>query len=120
MYMRLLSHLPRRFSASLRIFTNAPLATAVGLFLCFFVGFADGVLMPFFALWAEKEAGISASHIGLLLACYSGGELLATPLVGGIADRVGRRPVLLISTAVWGWALRYSTLPMVYGHLPWC
>ncbi len=76
--LRLLSQLPRRFSASLCIFTNAPLATAVGLFLCFFVGFADGVLMPFFALWAEKDAGISASHIGLLLACYSGGELLAT------------------------------------------
>lgn len=108
---RLLSRLPRRFSASLRIFTNAPLATSVGIVLCFFVGFADGVLMPFFALWAENEAGISASHIGLLLACYSGGELLATPLVGGIADRVGRRPVLLISTAGvgLGFALLYFT-----------
>ena len=35
----------------------------------------------------------------MLLGCYAGGELLATPFVGGIADRVGRRPVLLISTA---------------------
>ena len=27
-----------------------------------------------------------------------GGELLATPFLGGIADRVGRRPTLLAST----------------------
>jgi len=108
--MRLLSR-PLRFFTSPRIFKNAPFATTVGILLCFFVGFADGVLMPFFALWAEKDAGISAAHIGLLLACYSGGELLATPLVGGIADRVGRRPVLLVSTAGvgLGFALLYFT-----------
>ena len=51
--------------------------------------------MPFFALWAYKVAGIPIEFIGLLLACCAGGELLATPFVGGIADRVGRRPVLL-------------------------
>ena len=55
--------------------------------------------MPFFALWAQQDAGIPIEYIGLLLGCYAGGELLATPFVGGIADRVGRRPVLLISTA---------------------
>ncbi|BBB62615.1 hypothetical protein UNDKW_4342 [Undibacterium sp. KW1] len=69
--------------------------------------------MPFFALWAEKDAGISASRIGLLLACYSGGELLATPLVGGIADRVGRRPVLLISTA--GVGIGFAILYFTHG-----
>ena len=46
-----------------------------------------------------EDAGIPTEYIGLLLGCYAGGELLATPFVGGIADRVGRRPVLLISTA---------------------
>ncbi len=55
--------------------------------------------MPFFALWAHRDAGIPIEFIGLLLGCYAGGELLATPFVGGIADRVGRRPVLLASTA---------------------
>ena len=75
---------------------QASRAVLVTLSLCFFIGFADGVLVPFFALWA-KGTGISTQTIGLLLACYSGGELLATPLVGGIADRLGRRPVLLVS-----------------------
>ena len=54
--------------------------------------------MPFFPLWARNDAGIPVEYIGLLLGCYAGGELLATPFVGGIADRVGRRPVLLAST----------------------
>jgi MFS family permease len=71
----------------------------VSFFLFFAAAFADGVLVPFFALWAHDEGGISTARIGLLFGCYAGGELLATPLVGGIADRLGRRPVLLASTA---------------------
>ncbi|KAB0679139.1 MFS transporter [Aureimonas leprariae] len=65
------------------------------LFLC--AGFADGALVPFFPLWAEGEAGIPVGAIGLLFGCYAAGELVAAPLIGGIADRVGRRPVLIVS-----------------------
>jgi MFS family permease len=68
------------------------------MFLFFAASVSDGILMPFFALWAHKIAGIPIEFVGLLLGCYAGGELLATPFVGGIADKVGRRPVLLIST----------------------
>jgi DHA1 family tetracycline resistance protein-like MFS transporter len=75
-----------------------PLPAAVSIALFFLGGLADGVLMPFFALWASREAQVPTEYIGLLLGCYAGGELLATPLVGGIADRFGRRPVLLVST----------------------
>ncbi|GFZ87726.1 MFS transporter [Dyella caseinilytica] len=71
---------------------------AVAMCLYFLAGLADGALMPFFALWAQHEAHIPLRFIGLLLACYAGGELIATPLLGGIADRLGRRPVLLLST----------------------
>ncbi|MBE1160897.1 MFS transporter [Dyella acidiphila] len=70
----------------------------VAMCLYFMAGLADGAMMPFFALWAQQEAHIPIRFIGLLLACYAGGELLATPLLGGIADRVGRRPVLLCSS----------------------
>jgi len=38
----------------------------VGLFLFFIAGLADGVLMPFFALWAQLDAGIPTEYIGLL------------------------------------------------------
>jgi DHA1 family tetracycline resistance protein-like MFS transporter len=79
-------------------FHAAPAAARIGSFLFFAASAADGTLMPFFAVWAHNDAGIPVQYIGLLLGCYAGGELLATPFVGGIADRVGRRPVLLVST----------------------
>ena len=85
-------------TSSITAFTAAPRAARVGSFLFFVASVADGTLMPFFPLWARNDAGIPVEYIGLLLGCYAGGELLATPFVGGIADRVGRRPVLLAST----------------------
>jgi len=81
--------------------------------LLFAAAVADGILMPFFALWAHKDAGIPIEYIGLLLGCYAGGELLATPFVGGIADRVGRRPVLLVSTC--GVGFGFLLLYLVHG-----
>jgi MFS transporter, DHA1 family, tetracycline resistance protein len=81
--------------------------------LFFAAAVADGILMPFFALWAYRDAGIPIAYIGLLLGCYAGGELLATPFVGGIADRVGRRPVLLVSTC--GVGFGFLLLYLVHG-----
>jgi MFS family permease len=80
------------------LFAAAPRAARIGMLLFFAAAAADGILMPFFALWAHQDAHIPIAFIGLLLGCYAGGELLATPFVGGIADRIGRRPVLLAST----------------------
>jgi MFS family permease len=92
------SNLPKFLTSAIGTVRTTPGAARVGLFLFFVASMADGTLMPFFALWAHKDAGIPIEYIGLLLGCYAGGELLATPFVGGIADRVGRRPVLLAST----------------------
>jgi DHA1 family tetracycline resistance protein-like MFS transporter len=94
-------------------FARAPCAAQVGMVLFFAAAVADGILMPFFALWAHKDAGIPIEYIGLLLGCYAGGELLATPFVGGIADRVGRRPVLLVSTC--GVGAGFLLLYLVHG-----
>lgn len=96
-------------------FIRAPGAARVGMFLFFAAGAADGILMPFFALWAYRIADIPIAFIGLLLGCYAGGELLATPFVGGIADRVGRRPVLLVSTC--GVGFGFILLYLVHGTL---
>ncbi len=90
--------IPRVLSSDIALIRNLPRAARVATGLFFLAGLADGVLMPFFALWAHREGGIATGTIGLLLGCYAGGELLATPLVGGIADRLGRRRVLLAST----------------------
>jgi MFS transporter, DHA1 family, tetracycline resistance protein len=94
-------------------FARAPRPAQVGMALFFAAAVADGILMPFFALWAHRDAGIPIEYIGLLLGCYAGGELLATPFVGGIADRVGRRPVLLVSTC--GVGFGFLLLYLVHG-----
>lgn len=94
-----MARFPKLISSAYAFLRSLPGPARVGLLLFFAAGLADGVLMPFFALWAQQDAGIATEYIGVLLGCYAGGELLATPFVGGIADRVGRRPVLLVSTA---------------------
>ncbi len=45
------------------------------MFFC--AGAADGALIPFFPLWASHDAHIPVALIGLLFACYAGGEILA-------------------------------------------
>jgi MFS family permease len=103
------------FTVAAATFAGTPTAARVGMVLFFAAAAADGILMPFFALWAHTVAGIPIKFIGLLLGCYAGGELLATPFVGGIADRVGRRPVLLASTS--GVAFGFLLLFFVRGAI---
>jgi MFS family permease len=90
-----------------------PASIAALLFL--FISIGDGVMLPFFALWEQKDADVPVAWIGVLFGCYAGGELLATPLLGGIADRLGRRPVLLASTA--GVGLGFLLLSFCHGVL---
>lgn len=52
-------------------------------------------LLPFFA----KDLGANGFEIGLLMTAYSGMQFLFSPIWGRLSDRVGRRPVLLISIA---------------------
>lgn len=50
-------------------------------------------LVPFYA----KDFGASDTIVGLLVASYAAAQLIGAPILGRISDRVGRRPVLLIS-----------------------
>jgi multidrug resistance protein len=58
------------------------------------IGF--GIVIPLLPLYAEQY-GASGLAVGLLMAIYSAAQLLAAPVWGRLSDRVGRRPVLLVS-----------------------
>lgn len=55
-----------------------------------------GLVIPLLTFYAEQhDAG--PQQVTLLMACYSLAQLLMAPLWGSLSDRVGRRPVLLVS-----------------------
>src|SRR5271156_7185350 len=85
---------------------------AMGLmFLTMFIDLIGfGIIIPLLPLYA-KQFGASGLTIGLLLMSYSLMQFFFAPMWGRLSDRIGRRPVLLISLAasavgyaIWGFA----------------
>jgi MFS family permease len=58
------------------------------------VGF--GIVLPVLPLYAERY-NASETVIGLMIASYSAMQFIFSPILGRLSDRVGRRPVLLLS-----------------------
>ena len=58
------------------------------------VGF--GIVIPILPLYAEQY-GPSPVVFGLLMASFSIMQFVAAPILGRLSDRIGRRPVLLVS-----------------------
>jgi len=66
------------------------------------VGF--GIVIPILPFYAT-EFGVSATVVTLLFASFSFCSFLSAPLLGALSDRIGRRPIIIlsiISTAI-GW-----------------
>ncbi|HUO46666.1 MAG TPA: MFS transporter [Acidimicrobiia bacterium] len=57
-----------------------------------------GIVIPLLPLYADSF-GASPAAIGLILASYSVAQLLLAPFWGRLSDRLGRRPVLLVTLA---------------------
>ncbi|OEV04986.1 MDR family MFS transporter [Streptomyces oceani] len=76
----------------------------------------------FLALYLTVERGYSASYAGLIGALYGLGGVVSSVGAGVLADRLGRRPTLLIaqsSTAVSVAALGFVTHPVAIAVLAW-
>ncbi len=56
------------------------------------------IILPLLPFYAE-HLGASPTQVGLLVSTYALCQLLAGPVLGRLSDRIGRRPVLLISQA---------------------
>jgi DHA1 family tetracycline resistance protein-like MFS transporter len=57
----------------------------------------SGVIMPVLPLYAEGQFGGTVLQITLLSTAFFAAQFFAAPWLGRLSDRVGRRPVLLIS-----------------------
>jgi multidrug resistance protein len=56
-----------------------------------------GVLIPILPTFASSQIGISDFGIGIVVGIYSLVQFLFNPVVGKLSDRIGRRPVILVS-----------------------
>ena len=65
----------------------------------------------------HDDLGVGAHHMGLLISLYSVMQFVFAPVLGGLSDRFGRRPVILLSLA--GAAASYlaSALAPSFGWL---
>ena len=62
------------------------------------IGF--GIVIPVLPLYAEgTRFNATALQIGALVGIYSFLQLICSPLFGKLSDRIGRKPVLLVSVA---------------------
>jgi MFS family permease len=71
-------------------------------------------VLPFLAFYLTDQLDLTPAFVGLVLATFGFGSIVATLLGGVLSDRMGRRPVLLISqlsTAVTLVALGLTTNP---------
>lgn len=74
--------------------TRSPLIIIFITIFIDLVGF--GIVIPVLPLYAERY-GASEATVGILLAVYSAMQFVFAPILGKLSDRVGRRPVLLVS-----------------------
>src|SRR3954452_15207148 len=67
------------------------------LFLTVFIDLIGfGMVIPFLSFYA-REYGASGTTVGAVVGIYSIMQFFFAPIWGRVSDRIGRRPVILIS-----------------------
>jgi DHA1 family tetracycline resistance protein-like MFS transporter len=86
------------------------------LFVLFLTVFIDligfGIVIPILPLYAEHFHA-SPVAIGWLTGIYSGMQIIFTPILGKLSDRLGRRPVLFVSIV--GTAIGFALMGLARG-----
>ena len=89
----------RTFRELRRDFDRFVLVLAAGDLVANF-GFA--LVFPFLTIYLVENLGASAAEAGLVTALYSVCSIVSGATGGWLADRVGRRPVMIVSVATTG------------------
>lgn len=80
----------RRFPRVFWILVAADAARALG----------SGLWVPYWALYLTQELDASGAQAGALIAVAGGMGLVGAPFGGYLADRIGRRPTILLGLAI--------------------
>lgn len=56
-----------------------------------------GFVVPFLALLLSQQRGVPVAQVGVIVAFFGAGSLVAGPLGGALTDRLGRRSTLVLS-----------------------
>src|SRR5881394_4133296 len=82
------------------------------IFLTIFVNLVGfGIIIPLLPFYVETF-GAAPFTVGLLFAVFSLAQLIASPALGDLSDRYGRRPVLIFSLA--GTVVSFVMLAMAH------
>ena len=82
------------------------------IFITLFVNLVGfGIIIPLLPFYAQTF-GASPMVIGLLFASFSVSQLIASPVLGDLSDRWGRRPVLIFSLL--GTVVSFAMLAMAH------
>ena len=75
-----------------------------GIWLITFIGFLNSisfsVSLPFLALYLYQDRGISMSLVGVIMLASGGIAAAAQLFAGAVADRLGRKPLLIVTIAL--------------------
>ena len=93
----------------------APLSTRLGAFYAasFLV---VGIQLPFWPVWLSGR-GLDAQEIAILFAAAIWAKIIATPLIGGLADRLGWRRGIMVALAAIA-CIAYAMLWPAWGFWP--
>ena len=73
------------------------------LVLASFIDMVGGALLfPFFALYITERFGVGMTQVGFLFAFFSAGGIISVMVGGVLADKYGRRVILLIGLVISG------------------
>ena len=79
------------------VLSRAFIALAIAT-LAFFI--AGGIVLPVASLYAKGPLGTDAAGVGVALGSFSIAALVMRPVVGWSSDRFGRRPLLIVGSAI--------------------
>lgn len=72
-------------------------------------------VLPFLSLYLSESEGLASEEVALVLGAWGAGTLLSALLGGSLADRLGRKPTMMLSLC--GGAIALAALGNVHGSL---